>query len=106
MYASSGRIKADHLGAPNNTAFSSARAQLETLNATVDGSAGTINVAALEAVQTEFEILGLTLRADEHAQFIEAGWSLEPSRFPASLQDSMQFYIIDVASEIPTLPGF
>ena len=84
-----------------NTAFSSARNQLETLNELTDG---TKDVEALETVQTEFEqALGLTLRADERAQFIEAEWSLELQQVSLRLlQDSMQFYIIDVASEIPT----
>ena len=74
---------------------------METLNEPTDG---TKDVEALETVQTEFEqALGLTLRADERAQFIEAGWSLELQQVSLRLlQDSMQFYIIDVASEIPT----
>ena len=58
-----------------NTAFASARNQLETLSEPTDG---TKDVVALETVQTEFEqALGLTLRDDERAQFIEAEWSLE-----------------------------
>lgn len=85
-----------------NTAFSSARNQLEASQEQAD-DANASGVAALETVQTEFEeALGLTLRADERAQFIEAAWSLELQQVSLRLlQDSMQFYIIDVASEIP-----
>ena len=83
-----------------NTAFSRARNQLEILKERVDSLE---DVGELEAVQIEFEeYLGLTLRADERAQFIETEWSLELQQVALRLlQDSMQFYIIDVASEIP-----
>ena len=83
-----------------NTAFSRARNQLELLKERVDSLE---DVGELEVVQLEFEeYLGLTLRADERAQFIETEWSLELQQVSLRLlQDSMQFYIIDVASEIP-----
>ena len=84
-----------------NTAFSNARSEVETLT---DSSSENQNNGALENIQIEFEeALGLTLRADEREQFIAAGWSVELQQVSLRLlQDSMQFYIIDVASEIPT----
>ena len=58
-----------------NTAFANARGQLEALP---DSSSENENTKDFERIQVVFEeALGLTLRADERQQFIEAKWSVE-----------------------------
>ena len=89
-----------------NVAFENARQRLDAISSTdVNNDAEpVVNITELEEIQVEFEeALGLALRADERLQFIETSWSLELQQVSLRLlQDSMQFYIIDVASEIPT----
>ena len=91
-----------------NVAFESARQRLDEISSVGNDEAGEQVLAPdmtdLEKIQVEFEdALGLALRADERLQFIETQWSLELQQVSLRLlQDSMQFYIIDVASEIPT----
>ncbi len=79
-----------------NTAFGNARSKYQELSE--DAS----NEQRAE-IQAEFErTLGLELRPEEQTQFTELGYSIGLQQVALRLlEDSMQFYIIDVASEIP-----
>ena len=79
-----------------NKAFSDARTQLHLLEEEPP-------IERLQAIQIRFEqSLGLELDSVERQQFSQSGWSVDLQQVSLRLlEDSMQFYIIDVASEIP-----
>ena len=76
-----------------NTAFSDARASIPE----------DVQESDLEQIQHNFiEQLGLQLENSDNLRFKQALWSVEIQQAALRLLDeSMQFYIIDVASEIP-----
>ena len=79
-----------------NKAFSDARTQFQVLEEEP-------SLEKLQAIQIKFEeSLGLELNSVERQQFLQSGWSVDLQQVSLRLlEDSMQFYIIDVASEIP-----